>query len=349
MEITGLSNVEIDIRGTLLWSTDISYWLANSLPMGYQSQSTAFIFGGDKVHMYSSNGKGTFNGNGQVWYERYGSISNYPRRPHQITFNGLTDSVIEGIKFVQSQMWTMTLIHSSKVLLQDIYVNNTNFKNNAYGNNLNTDGFNSIYASDVTLTRWVVDNGDDNVAFKANSTNILVEDCSFYRSTGIAFGSIGQFAGQHEIIEDIVVRNIAAYDNKYFAYVKTWTGVVQGTPPNGGGAGLGYLRNVSLSNSMAENALQAFYVTQCNSYSGFTGQCDTSKFQISDFSIDTVGGTLKTDVVASMQCSGAAPCTGISIRNVMFSANTGATARQYLCSNVEDPSGFECTGKAPQT
>ena len=182
-----------------------------------------------------------------------------------------------------------------------------------------------------------------------DSTNILVEDASFYRSTGIAFGSIGQFAGQHEVIEDIVVRNIAAYDNKYFAYVKTWTGVVQGTPPNGGGAGLGYLRNVSLSNSMAENALQAFYVTQCNSYSGFTGQCDTSKFQISDFSIDTVGGTLKTDVVASMQCSGAAPCTGISIRNVMFSANTGATARQYLCSNVEDPNGFECTGKAPQT
>jgi galacturan 1,4-alpha-galacturonidase len=66
MEITGLSNVEIDIRGTLLWSTDISYWLANSLPMGYQSQSTAFILGGDKIHMYSSNGKGTLNGNGQV-------------------------------------------------------------------------------------------------------------------------------------------------------------------------------------------------------------------------------------------------------------------------------------------
>jgi galacturan 1,4-alpha-galacturonidase len=182
-----------------------------------------------------------------------------------------------------------------------------------------------------------------------DSTNILVENASFYRSTGLAFGSIGQFANQYETISDIVVRNIAAYDNKYFAYIKTWTGVVQGTPPNGGGAGLGYLRNVSLSNSMAENALQAFYITQCNSYSGFTGQCDTSEFQISDFSIDTVGGTLKTDVVASMQCSGAAPCEGISIRNTLFTARTGATAGQYLCSNVEGPDGFECTGKAPQS
>jgi galacturan 1,4-alpha-galacturonidase len=65
-------------------------------------------------------------------------------------------------------MWTMTLIHSSKVLLQDIYVNNTNFKDNSYGANLNTDGANTIYASDITFARWVVDNGDDNIAFKAS-------------------------------------------------------------------------------------------------------------------------------------------------------------------------------------
>lgn len=168
MEITGLSNVEIDIRGTLLWSTGISYWLANSLPMGYQSQSTAFILGGDRIHMYSSTGAGTFDGNGQVWYDAYGTISNYPRRPHQITFSGLTNSVVEGIKFVQSQMWTMTLIHSSKVLMQDIYINNTNFKNNDYGHNLNTDGADTIYASDITFVRFVIDNGDDNIAFKAS-------------------------------------------------------------------------------------------------------------------------------------------------------------------------------------
>jgi len=383
MEITGLSNVEIDIQGTLLWSTDISYWLANSLPMGYQNHSTAFILGGDRVHMYSSTGVGTFDGNGQVWYDAYGTISNYPRRPHQITFNGLTNSVVEGIKFVQSQMWTMTLIYSSKVLMQDIYINNTNFKNNEYGHNLNTDGADTIYASDITFVRFVIDNGDDNIAFKASkftleyvdgarklimtssqwlsryffplischadSTNILVEDCTFYRSTGVAFGSIGQFENQFEVLEDITVRKIAAYNNKYGAYVKTWTGVVQGTPPNGGGAGLGYLRNVTVSDFTVENALQAFYMTQCNSYSGFTGQCDTSKFQISDLSIATMAGSLQTDVVASMQCSGAAPCTDISIRDVYFKVNGGASAKQYLCSNVVSPDGFECTGRAPQT
>lgn len=157
MEITGLSNVEVDIQGTLLWSDDISYWLENSMPMGYQNQSTAFIFGGDQIHIHGS-GVGTFNGNGQVWYDRFGSVSNYPRRPHQITFRGLTNSVIEGLNFLQPQMWTMTLIHSSKVLLQDIYVNSTNANG---GDNLNTDGADTIYASDITFTRqekWFTEN-----------------------------------------------------------------------------------------------------------------------------------------------------------------------------------------------
>ena len=35
---------------------------------------------------------------------------------------------------------------------------------------------------------------------------------------------------------------------------------------------------------------------------------------------------------------------------MMFTAEeTWAVAGRYLCSNVEGPEGFECTGKAPQS
>lgn len=180
-----------------------------------------------------------------------------------------------------------------------------------------------------------------------DSTNILVEDCTFYKTTGVAYGSIGQFDGKFEVLEDITVRNINAYNNKYGAYVKTWTGVPQGVPPNGGGGGLGYLRNVTMSNFKVENAEQGFYITQCNSYSGFTGECDTSEFEIGDISIQGMSGTLKTDVVASMQCSGMNPCEEISLRDVKFTTG-GAKASRYLCSNVESPDGFGCTEEAPK-
>lgn len=127
MNTTGLRNVDIELHGTLLWDTNIPYWLNHSLPVGYQNQSSAWLFGGESVH-WQGFGYGTLDGNGQVWYDFINGTNNYPGRPHQITITGTTDSVFEGVRFVQSQMWTMTIIHSKNVLLEDIYVNSTDAK-----------------------------------------------------------------------------------------------------------------------------------------------------------------------------------------------------------------------------
>lgn len=104
MNTTGLSNVDIDLRGTLLWDTNIMYWLNHSLPVGYQNQSTAWLFGGNNVR-WNGHGYGTLNGNGQVWYDFINGTNNYPGRPHQITITGTSNSVFERIRFLQSQMW----------------------------------------------------------------------------------------------------------------------------------------------------------------------------------------------------------------------------------------------------
>lgn len=345
MNITGLSNVEVDLRGTLVWGTNISYWLNHSMPVGYQNQSTAFIFGGDSIYFHG-NGYGTFDGNGQTWYDFVGDTSNYPRRPHQITWNGLTNSVIEGVRFVQSQMWTMTLINSENVLLQDIYVNSTNLKG---GPDQNTDGADTIYSNNITFVRWSVTNGDDSISQKANSTNILAEDCSFFNGLGMAMGSIGQYAGRYEEIINVTARNIYAYHTWYAGYAKTWTGITQGYPPNGGGGGTGLMKNITFQNFTIVEAYQLFSITQCNSYIGATGGCDTSTFQIEDLYWGDMTGTLKTNDIASLQCSGAAPCFGVDISNVHMTINsTGTPATGYRCSNVSDPIGFTCNGVTAQ-
>ena len=42
MNTTGLRNVDVEVRGTLAWNnSDIDYWLNNSLPVGFQNQSSA--------------------------------------------------------------------------------------------------------------------------------------------------------------------------------------------------------------------------------------------------------------------------------------------------------------------
>lgn len=112
MNTTGLSNVDVDLQGTLLWDTNIPYWLNHSLPVGYQNQSSAWLFGGEGIR-WTGHGYGTLDGNGQVWYNFINGTNNYPGRPHQITITGTKDSVFEHLRFVQSQMWYVAASRAS--------------------------------------------------------------------------------------------------------------------------------------------------------------------------------------------------------------------------------------------
>jgi galacturan 1,4-alpha-galacturonidase len=104
MNTTNLKNCDIDIHGTMLWSTNTTYWLGNSMLYGYQNQSSAWWLGGDNIHVRGF-GYGTLDGNGQTWYDFARGVSNYPRRPQAITIWKTTNSIIEGLRLVQSQMW----------------------------------------------------------------------------------------------------------------------------------------------------------------------------------------------------------------------------------------------------
>ncbi|KAL3419434.1 exo-rhamnogalacturonase b [Phlyctema vagabunda] len=346
MTTTNLKNVEIDLKGTLLWGTNISYWLNNSLPVGYQNQSTAWIFGGDNIKFYG-HGYGSLNGSGQAWYTATGGVSNYPRRPHQITIINTTNSVFSGIRFLQSQMWTMTIIHSSDILLQDIFVENLT---NSGGTSRNTDGANTIYANNITFDRWTVSNGDDSIAIKANSSNILVSNSVFNKGLGLAFGSIGQYKDAYEFIENVTARNIVCTQTLHAAYIKTWTGQQVGYPPNGGGGGFGYMKNLLLQNfTMKSGRGTPFAISQCTTFSGVAGDCNTSLFHISDVVVEHIVGTVSANPIASLQCSAASNCTDITIRDVGLALANGTAASGYNCNNAVDIHGFACTGSTCQT
>lgn len=340
MNTTYLENVDVDLRGTLLWDTNISYWLNNSLPVGYQNQSSAWLFGGANIN-WQGHGYGTLDGNGQVWYDYNANRSNLARRPHAITIRNTTNSVFAGIRFVQSQMWTMTVISSENVLLQDIYVNSTS---NSSASTDNTDGADTIYANNITFRGWTVVNGDDSISPKANSTNILVEDSVFYNGNGVAIGSIGQYNNTFEYIQNVTARNITFYNTGQTAYIKTWTGTPKGYPPNGGGGGIGFASNLLFHDFVVTAPGAVFAITQCTSYNGQAGGCDTSKFNIHNVTVDGISGTVETDVVASLQCSGDSPCYGIDIKNInLLDKVNGTRPQQYLCSHVS-AEGFDCTG-----
>ncbi|KAF4951625.1 hypothetical protein FSARC_12868 [Fusarium sarcochroum] len=297
LNITGLKDVEINIQGKLLWSTDINYWLENSLDVGFQNHSTAFILGGDSL-VIDGHGTGTLDGNGDYWYQwirQQPNTSNYPGRPHAITFNGLTNSVVRGLNFLRSQMC-----------------------------------------------------GDDSIALKGNSTDISITNSKFYDGLGIALGSLAQYYDQFESVERLNVKDCYFKNTLHALYVKTWTDDRNGYPPNGGGGGRGYAKDIVAKNlTVSELRGSAFSISQCTRFKGAPGEgnCTNSQFQVRDITISGLQGTTKSTRVASLQCSAVAPCTGLGLFNVDLEMSEGKTAKEYLCGNVKRNRGFECTGK----
>ncbi|KAF5516007.1 Alpha-L-rhamnosidase rgxB [Colletotrichum siamense] len=120
-----------------------------------------------------------------------------------------------------------------------------------------------------------------------------------------------------------------------------------GYPPNGGGAGLGYAKNLRWDNVTIYDAEQApIYVMQCITYNGQQGNCSSSLFDISNISFTNFRGTLQGSRVAYLQCSRAhGGCDDVRIENMNFtniSVDPPTPATGYRCSNINDPEGFEC-------
>lgn len=90
----------------------------------------------------------------------------------------------------------------------------------------------------------------------------------------------------------------------------------------------------------------AFAISQCTRFSGApgVGNCTNSEFQIRNVEIDGLNGDSKSTRVASLQCSAVAPCTNITMANVGLHLTNGTAAADYLCGNVVNPTGFNCTG-----
>lgn len=55
----------------------------------------------------------------------------------------------------------------------------------------------------------MINNDDDCVSFKPNSTNILVSNLNCTGSHGISVGSLGQYASEVDIVANITVKGVS--------------------------------------------------------------------------------------------------------------------------------------------
>ncbi|KAH8146679.1 uncharacterized protein LAJ45_09362 [Morchella importuna] len=331
LDLTFLSHVDLDIQGTILFSNDTDYWNANAFYLTFQNATTFWQIGGEDVNIY---GGGTLNGNGQVWYDKYAKDI-YILRPILLGIVGLTGGSVSNINMRFSPQWFNIIVNSTDVVYDHISISGgTNNANPAK----NTDGWDTYRSSAITIQNSVINNGDDCVSFKPNSTDIVVQGLDCTGSHGISVGSLGQYPGEYDIVEDIYVYNISMTSASDGARIKVWPGTQSALSGDlQGGGGRGHVKNVTYDTFGNHKNDYAIQVTQCYGQKNKT-LCELypSELTISDIYFKNFYGTTssKYDPTAgTVVCSSPTVCSKIYAENITVTPPSGKAA-VYTCSNV---------------
>jgi len=257
-----------------------------------------------------------------------------------LTIFNSTNVLVENIHEIGSPFWNNFVIGSSFVEYRNINISSVSFSSNPAAN---SDGW-DIYRSDhVTIRDSTINNDDDCVSFKPNSTNILVSNLNCNGSHGISVGSLGQFAGETDIVQNVWVEDITMANAQNGARIKVFGGNPSPTSISGGGTG--FVKNVTFTNFHVENVDNPVLINQCYETAASVCAQFPSTLTISDVHYDHVFGTASKaakGVVVSLVCSDI--CQDITATNTQLTAPSSANV-SYVCTNIASVNelDFPCT------
>ncbi|KAK0631402.1 exopolygalacturonase [Immersiella caudata] len=340
IDLTFLRHVDIDIQGHIQFSNDTEYWQNNSFEFLFQNVTSFFKLGGEDVWIY---GGGTLDGNGQVWYDEY-ARNIYTLRPVLVGIDGLRDSVLSDLRLRRSPQYYHFVANASNVVFNNIDIAGASVSQNMAKN---TDGWDTYRSRDVTIMNSVINNSDDCVSFKPNSTNILVQSLFCNGSHGISVGSLGQYAGEFDIVESIMVSNISLHNGSDGARIKAWPNTPSALSPDlQGGGGSGRVRNITFEDMTVDNVDYAVQITQCYGQRNLTlCQQHPSRVTIENVFFRRFKGKTTEKyqpLIASLACSSAAGCHDIHVLEIDVVSPEGT--RQAFCMNQAPRNlDLECT------
>jgi len=283
----------------------------------FQTQVTFWILGGKNIVL---DGGGTLDGAGQAWYDAFASNSSL-LRPITMTLFQATNVLVQNINMINSPEWFNLVNEGKNVTFDNIHLNAVSTSSHGPSN---TDGW-DIYRSDqVTLKNSIINNGDDCVSFKPNSTNIIVSNLNCNGSHGISVGSLGQFAGMFDIVENVTATNIRMSNAQNGARIKAWAGQ---------NVGSGIVKNVTFDMFIESNVDNPVVIDQCYMTNATECAAFPSNTFIQDVWFTNISGTSSGPLVASLACSPDGRCTDVNVNNFTLAAPSGPA--EFTCQNVD--------------
>ncbi|KAK8174518.1 pectin lyase fold/virulence factor [Phyllosticta citribraziliensis] len=328
------------IGGTVLFTNDTDYWQKAGFNQTFQNATTFFQLGGSDVNVY---GGGTLDGQGQAWWDLYASDI-YILRPILFGTIGLRGGLIADLNLRNSPQWYNIVANSSDVVFSGISIEGESQSENEAKN---TDGWDTYRSDNIVIMDSVINNGDDCVAFKPNSTGVVVQGLVCNGSHGVSVGSLGQYVGEVDLVEDVYVYNISMSNASDGARIKVWPGspsALSGDLQGGGGSGA--VNNITYDTMTVSNVDYAIEITQCYGQKNLT-LCHEfpANLTISNILIKNFTGTTsdKYDpLVGTLVCSSETVCSNITVQDIDVKSPSGTN--EFECTNIDETNlAVNCT------
>lgn len=208
--------LHLEAGAVLLGSEDpADYPLIRSRWEGLEQQTHAPLIGGACLEGIAVAGRGTVDGRGEVWWQRFreravtqdrgihGNDRRYTEsreitlrypRPRLISFVDCGNVLIEGITLTRSPSWTVNPVRCHNVTIDKVTIVNP-------PDSPNTDGINPDSCANVHISNCHIDVGDDCIAIKSGTEaedidkrtpceNITITNCTMVHGHGgVVIGS----------------------------------------------------------------------------------------------------------------------------------------------------------------
>jgi len=283
--------LHLEAGAILLGSEDpADYPLVRSRWEGVEQETHAPLIGGSCLEGIAVVGRGTVDGRGEAWWQRFrepgGRALRYPR-PRLISFVDCDNVLIEGLTLTRSPSWTINPVRCHNVTIDKVTIANP-------PDSPNTDGINPDSCANVHISNCHIDVGDDCIAIKSGTEaedigkrapceNITITNCTMVHGHGaVVIGSemsggirnivvsncifestdrgirLKSRRGRGGVVEDIRVTNVIMVDvlcpftvNLYYACGAWGDKVVSDRQPHPVTAGTPQVRRISLSHITA--------------------------------------------------------------------------------------------------
>ncbi|GKZ29796.1 hypothetical protein AbraIFM66950_006546 [Aspergillus brasiliensis] len=342
LDLTFLSDIDFAIWGNVTFKKDLDLWPTQAFQYEFQTASLFWRFGGNNVNIYG-DGKGVIDGAGQFWWSAMAEDSSV-MRPCLLGTDGLHHATISGLTMLNPPNWFNFIANSTDILISNMTMLVESEIADAPAKN--TDGWDIYRSSNVVIQDSRIVNTDDCVSFKPNSTQVVVQNLDCTGSHGISVGSLGQYQGETDIVEDLYIYNVSMTDASDVARIKVWPGVPPDTSGSTSGGGLGRVRNVTYEHIHSENNDHVISVSQCYESKNQT-MCDLypAKLVIEDVLFKDFKGTTSKKYdpeIGELTCSSSDVCHNISVRDINVTPPSGDSP-VFTCNNMQDSDLEEIT------